>query len=160
MPRQLIIHIHARNISQSFPLDLLKFYTFLSFPTILRFYFKDRKHEVNDVSRMWGQSLARYSRLCKSTGAIEIFLAYRSCRASRYSRAQNLENYSTISGFGSEVSRPSQVSTLFSSVYILKGIEYVFSSLCVHNTLLLLQISFTRTTDNFLRLEGIELRKP
>lgn len=33
-------------------------------------------------------------------------------------------------------------------------------SLCVHNTLLLLQISFTRTTDNFLRLEGIELRKP
>lgn len=36
-----------------------------------------------------------------------------------------------------------------------------FSRLCVHNTLLLLQISFTRTTQyNFLRLERIELGKP
>lgn len=50
---------------------------------------------------------------------------------------------------------------LYFRLFIFSKGSNTFSRLFrLHNTLLLLQISFTRTTDNFLRLEEIELRKP
>lgn len=70
---------------------------------ILKIYLEAEKNEVNGTSWIWGPSSTEYYSGLQNSGAIEIFLAYRGYRASRYTRAQKLENYSTISGFGSEV---------------------------------------------------------